>query len=319
MNKRKVASPILISLVFFLIIVIAVLIQTNNIHTETNSPEYANLNINQDELNIFYLNVGQGDSTLITINGCNMLIDSGNDQDGYYIVEFLKAQNIEKIDYFILTHFDEDHIGGAYKILEDLEIGVLYMPGNSNKTKTYKKLISTIETENINVDTTIKASNEVEYFLGNAKWKVLNINDGNDLNDSSIVIELDYRTNKYLFMGDATTKIEKQIEWNKVDVLKVAHHGSDSSTSQEFLDRVKPKYAIISVGAKNSYNLPDKDIIDRLNNNKIKIYRTDKNETIWLTSDGTEIKINSLEYNLDGTGRKQAIIFERKYLYAFFF
>ena len=218
-----------------------------------------------------------------------------------------------------MTHFDEDHIGGAYKILEDLEIGVLYMPGNSNKTKTYKKLISTIETENINVDTTMKASNEVEYSLGNVKWKVLNINDGNDLNDSSIVIEMDYGTTKYLFMGDASTKIEEKIELNKVDVLKVAHHGSNSSTSQEFLDRVKPKYAIISVGANNSYNLPDKDIIDKLNNNKIKTYRIDKNETIWLTSDGTEIKINSLKYNLDGTGRKQATIFERKYLYAFFF
>ncbi len=122
-----------------------------------------------------------------------------------------------------------------------------------------------------------------------------------------------------LTMGDATIKIEEKVEWNKVDVLKVAHHGSDSSTSQEFLDRVKPKYAIISVGASNSFNLPNKDIIDRLNNNKIKVYRTDKNETIWLTSDGTEIKINSLKYNLDGTGRKQAIIFERKCLYAFFF
>ena len=148
---------------------------------------------------------------------------------------------------------------------------------------------------------------------------MLNINDGNDLNDSSIVIEMDYGTTKYLFMGDASTKIEENIELNKVDVLKVAHHGSNSSTSQEFLDRVKPKYAIISAGTNNSYNLPDNDIIDRLNNNKIKTYRTDKNETIWLTSDGTEIKINSLKYNLDGTGRKQAIIFERKYLYMLSF
>ena len=145
MNKKKVASQILAFLIFFAIIIIAVVIQNDNIHTETNSPEYANLNINQNELNIFYLDVGQGDSTFITINGCNMLIDSGNDQDGYYIVQFLKAQNIDKIDYFILTHCDEDHIGGAYKILDELQIGTLYMPNKENDTQTYERLLKAIE------------------------------------------------------------------------------------------------------------------------------------------------------------------------------
>ena len=113
--------------------------------------------------------------------------------------------------------------------------------------------------------------------------------------------------------------IEEMVEWNEVDVLKVAHHGSNSSTSQLFLEKIKPKYAIISVGRDNSHNLPDIDIIERLKNNNIKIYRTDENNTIWLTSDGTEIYINPLKYNLDGTGRKQAIFFERKYRLAFFF
>ena len=313
---KKNNKTIIIILVFF-IIILALILLRNNINNDNKL--YTNLNINREDLNIFYLNVGQADSTFITINGCNMLIDSGNEQDGYYIVEFLKAQNVKKIDYFILTHFDEDHIGGAYKILEELEIGVLYMPGNSNKTQTYKKLISTIDEKNINVDTTIKASNDTEYSLGNAKWKVLNINDGNDLNDSSIVTEIDYGKTKYLFMGDATTKIEKQIEWNKVDILKVAHHGSDSSTSQEFLDKISPKYAIISVGNTNAHDFPKAEIIERLKNNDIETYRTDQDGTIWVTSDGTTIKINCIEYNLDGTGRKQAIIFKRKYLYAFFF
>ena len=190
-----------------------------------------------------------------------MLIDSGNEQDGYYIVQFLKAQNIKKIDYFILTHFDEDHIGGAYKILEELEIGILYMPANSNQTKTYEKLMSAIEKNNINKNTSLKATKDIKYSLGNANWEVLNINDGYDLNDSSIVIELDYKNTKYLFMGDATTKIENQIEWDDVDVLKVAHHGSDSSTSQRFLEQITPQYAIISVGKDNGYNLPSQEII----------------------------------------------------------
>lgn len=319
MDKKKVASQILVFLIFLAIIIIAIVIQNNNIHTETNNPEYANLNINQNELNIFYLDVGQGDSTFITINGCNMLIDSGNDQDGYYIVQFLKAQNIDKIDYFILTHCDEDHIGGAYKILDELQIGTLYMPNKENDTQTYERLLKAIERNNVNVNKNLKASKETLYTIGNASWKILSIDAKNNLNDSSIVIELEYANTKYLFMGDATTKVEEMVEWNKVDVLKVAHHGSNSSTSQLFLEKVKPKYAIISVGRNNSHNLPDIDIIERLKNNNIKIYRTDENNTIWLTSDGTAIEINPLKYNLNGTGRKQAIFFERKYRLAFFF
>ena len=313
---KKNNKTIIIILVFF-IIILALILLRNNINTDNKL--YTNLNINREDLNIFYLNVGQADSTFITINGCNMLIDSGNEQDGYYIVEFLKAQNVKKIDYFILTHFDEDHIGGAYKILEELEIGVLYMPANSNETKTYAKLISTIEEYNINTNTSLRATKEVNYSLGNANWKVLNINDGNDLNDSSIVIELDYKETKYLFMGDSTTKVEEQVEWDEVNVLKVAHHGSNSSTSQQFLEEIKPKYAVISVGNGNGYDFPSNDVIGRLEHNNIKIYRTDKNGTIWLTSNGTTININCIEYNLDGTGRKQATIFKRKYLYAFFF
>ena len=319
MNKKKVISQILVFLTFFIIIIIAILIQNNNIHTETNSFEYANLNINQEELNMFYLDVGQGDSTFITINGYNMLIDSGNDQDGYYIVKFLKAQNIDKIDYFILTHCDEDHIGGAYKILDEIQVGTLYMPNKENDTQTYERLLNAIERNNVNVDKNLKASKETQYAIGNANWKVLSVDAKNNLNDSSIVIELDYENTKYLFMGDATTRVEEMVEWNEVDVLKVAHHGSNSSTSQLFLEKIKPKYAIISVGRDNSHNLPDIDIIERLKNNNIKIYRTDENNTIWLTSDGTEIYINPLKYNLDGTGRKQAIFFERKYRLAFFF
>ena len=318
MNKKKVASQILVFLVFLAIIIIAIVIQNNNIRTEIKKPEYANLNINQNELNIFYLDVGQGDSTFITINGCNMLIDSGNDQDGYYIVQFLKAQNIEKIDYFILTHCDEDHIGGAYKILDELQIRTLYMPNKENDTQTYERLLKAIERNNVNVNKNLKASKETQYTIGNASWKILSVDAKNNLNDSSIVIKLEYENTKYLFMGDATTKVEEMVEWNEVDVLKVAHHGSNSSTSQLFLEKVKPKYAIISVGRDNSHNLPDIDIIERLKNNNIKIYRTDENNTIWLTSDGTEIYINPLKYNLDGTGRKQAILFERKYRLSFF-
>lgn len=325
MNKKKIVSKLTVLIILFAIVIIGILVKNNidNKNTQTNSSEYENLNINQEELNIFYLDVGQADSTFITVNGCNMLIDSGNEQDGYYIWQFLKAQNIDKIDYFIITHFDEDHMGGAYKILEELEIGVLYMPNNSSTSQKYQKFIQTIENNNINVDRGLKASNDITYFLGNATWKVLNINEGKNLNDSSIVVQLDYGKTKYIFMGDATLNVENntEINWEEVDVLKVAHHGAKESTSQEFLNKINPEYAIISVGKNNGYNHPDKDLLERLQQHKSinKIYRTDEDSTIWLTSNGNEINIEKIEYNLDGTGRKQAYIFERKYLFAFFY
>ncbi len=220
-------------------------------------------------------------------------------------MQFLKAQNIDKIDYFILTHCDEDHIGGAYKILDELQIGTLYMPNKENDTQTYERLLNAIERNNVKVNKNLKTSKETLYTIGNASWKILSVDAKNNLNDSSIVIELDYANTKYLFMGDATTKVEEMVEWNEVDVLKVVHHGSNSSTSKQFLEKTKPKYAIISVGRDNSHNLPDIDIVERLKSNNIKIYRTDESNTLWLTSDGTEINIEPLKYNLDGTGRKR--------------
>lgn len=226
----------------------------NNISKNNNL--YDNLNIDSSKLNIFYINVGQADSTFITINGINMLIDVGNNQDGYYITEFLKAQNVNKIDYFILTHCDEDHIGEAYRILEELQIETVYMPKKENETNTYEKLLKSIEKKNINFNRDLQVSNETTYDLGNANWKVLSIDSGSDENDSSIVVEVDYINTKYLFMGDASSSVESKVKWNDVNVLKVSHHGSKSATSQEFLDKVKQEYVIISVKEPNNYNLP---------------------------------------------------------------
>lgn len=317
MNKKKINQIILVIIGMIMLILVAFTELKNdtsyNIENTINTNLYSNLNINNDELNIFYLNVGMADSTFITINNVNMLIDSGNKSDGYYITEFLKAQNVSKIDYFVVTHFDEDHMGGAYKILENFDIGVLYTPNGSSETQTYKKFINSINENNINVDTSLTASKEITYSLGNSKWKVLNINDDNEPNDASIVIELDYENTKYLFMGDASTNVEDKVEWDKVDVLKVAHHGSDSSTSQKFLDRISPKYAILSVGSNKKYGFPKEEIINRLNENGIEIYRTDEDGIIWITSDGENINIKKLDYDLDGANKEEALIFERKY------
>lgn len=324
---------VIVMIIFLIVIILGIVLNFNNNGWQNNSlnevtnanttnstiiEEYENLSINENDLNIFYLNVGQGDSTFITINGVNMLIDCGNDSDGYYVSQFLKAQEVEKIDYFIVTHFDEDHMGGAYKIFEELEIGILYIPQGSNDTKTYEKFINSIEEYNINIDTTLVANKDKTYSLGNSEWKVLNIN-GDTQNDSSIVIELDYGNTKYLFMGDASSNVEEKVDWNEVDVLKVAHHGSSKSTTDEFLKIIKPTYAIISVGENNGYGFPEQAVLDNLENNNIEVYRTDEDGTIWITSDGENINIQTLDYNLDGAYRKQSMIFIESTFKCFLF
>lgn len=138
-------------------------------------------------------------------------------------------------------------------------------------------------------------------ICGSSNWKVLSINQGSssNTNDDSIVVELIYEETKYLFMGDATSSVENSRSWEKVDVLKVGHHGSNSSTSQNFISQIQPTYSIISVGT-NNYGHPTEAVLNILSDSKI--YRTDEDHTIWLTSDGTAdgIKITTLEYSLDG-------------------
>lgn len=170
-NKIKIISTIFILFIFVISIFIASIgDKSNNISTtgttEYKSKHYDNIGINKNLLNIIYFNVGQADSTLITINDYTMLIDTGNDSDGYYIADFLKAQNINRIDYLVLTHLDEDHIGGTYKIVEELDIGIIYMPNAETDKQFYKEMMEVLnKKENIVVDRNLIASDDIEYNL----------------------------------------------------------------------------------------------------------------------------------------------------------
>ena len=304
-NKLK---NIVISLILIFIIVILSIIYTNN--NSTNSEidyKYTNINIDSDQLNIFYFNVGQADCTLITINNKNMLIDAGQDSDGEYIVEFLEEKNIKKIDYFIITHGDIDHSGGAKDIINSINIENMFMPqGIIESEEEYQEIKELAEKQEIQMP---KVEVDQEFSLDVASFKIISVKNNIDCepNDSSIVIRLNYLNTNYLFMGDATTDIEDEIECDIVDVLKVGHHGSGSSTSTEFLEKVQPKYAIISAGNHKGYNHPSEEVLERLRNFGIRdenIYITKNQDTIWVTSDGNNISIECREgINLDGTGR----------------
>lgn len=301
-NKSKLILSIL---VIILILVIGFFVQFNN----NISNLYENIGIDNSKLNILFLDVGQGDCTLITINGHTMLIDAGNDSDGYYITQFLKSQDIHRIDYLIGIHIDEDHIGGLDEVIEEFEIGNLYIPQN---IRTNEKIYKNIEEAVYNKDGLKINEKEQGYTfnLGDAECKILSDKDIDvkNANETSIIIQMSYGNKKYLFMGDATERIEKTIEFEKIDVLKVGHHASNSSTSQKFLEQIVPIYSIISMGNSNSYNLPNDNVLQRLQAIGTKIYRTDKDGTIWIKSDGDTIKIKTLDINLDGANRKVSIV-----------
>lgn len=321
-QKNNNKSRIILGIILLIIIIVCAIYvefttnKDNNITSNGTSNLYESLNIDTSKLNIFYLNVGQADATLITMGKEVMLIDSGNKTDGPYITQFLKAQGINKINYLIETHSDSDHSGGMSTIVENFEITKMYMPQNVIASSGLEEIV------NIQIFTNL----DDIYTLGNATWKVLSVNNAKEVkesedNDTSIVIQLNYGDNKFLFMGDATSKVEKQLlndnKLEKVDVLKVGHHGSNSSSSKKFLEKIFPKYSIISVSNSEYSKHPSQNTIERLNSINSKIYRTDKNGTIWITSDGSTIEIKELDININGANREAKLLEDRKYSLIF--
>lgn len=254
------------------------------------------------DLRIHYLDVGQADATLIENNGKYMLIDAGNNEDGKLLVNYFKSLGIESFEYVVATHAHEDHIGGMDDILNNFKINNFYMPDVVTTTATFEDVVIAMEDNKLVYDTPKIGSS---FGFEGCNFTVLSVSDDDsDLNDTSIVLKLVYGTNKFLFMGDATEKIEGNIldlgVDLKTDVYKVAHHGSDYSNSIGFLNKVIPEYSIISSGEGNSYGHPHSKVLNNLKKLNSTIYRTDKDGTILVESDGKNIDISFLDTNVDG-------------------
>ena len=309
MKKGKRKTKIIGSLIAVIIVVLAGLLGINNeqISKLANEIGLGNLinsesteAINQNnitpvngELQVYYIDVGQADSILIINKEDAMLIDAGNNEDGEDVVNFIKDKGITKLDYVVGTHPHEDHIGGLDDVINsNIEIENVLMPKIETTTKTFEDVVNAISNKGL----TVKAPNKGDTFtLGDSNLEVMtdSILDEDNLNLSSITLKLQYGNNSFLFMGDSEKENEKTITWPKTDVLKVGHHGSDTSSSEEFLNEVKPSISIIMAGKDNSYGLPKEEIVERLENVGSKVYRTDENGTIEVTSDGNNINVTT--------------------------
>ncbi|GAA0177395.1 hypothetical protein SH2C18_06400 [Clostridium sediminicola] len=248
-------------------------------------------------MKVHFIDVAQGDAILIQSDGKNMLIDAGKNDKADLVKDYLKDQGVEKLDFFIGTHPHEDHIGGADIVLNNFEVNKVIMPKVTATTKTYKDVINSINNNNLKI-TVPKVG--TTYELGKATFQIVapNSTSYRDTNNYSVSIKLTLDNNSFLFTGDAEDVSEEEMVSNgmdlKVDVLKIGHHGSHSSTTNEFLNKVNPKYAVISVGKLNDYGHPHIETMEKLKDKNITVYRTDESGTIIVTSDG-----NTISFNID--------------------
>lgn len=245
-------------------------------------------------MEVHFIDVGQGDATLVKCGENSMLIDAGDDSKGTAIQNYLNKQGITKLDYLVLTHPDADHIGGAPVIITKFEIDTVFVSNFEKDNKTYLKLIQALDDKQLT--TTVPEVGD-SYRLGGASFTILAPNETYDSpNDASVALLLQNGENRFLFTGDAEEKAEADIIKNGLDihadVYHVGHHGAKTSSSADFLEAVDPAFAVISCAVDNSYGHPHAQSLNTLRSMGVQIFRTDEQGSIVAESNGTEITWN---------------------------
>lgn len=247
-----------------------------------------------------FIDVGQGDSEFIELpNGETMLIDAGVYDTGAVVANYIKNLGYTRIDYLVATHPHSDHIGGIRTVLNQFEVGNVYMPKAEANSYTYEKLLTAIKNKGLKIKNTKAGMNILKSDAHDLSIDALapKSTSYDSLNDYSIVIRISYKQRNFLYMGDAEALSEGEILKKypdlKADVIKVGHHGSNTSSSQAFVDAVNAEYAVFSLGKDNNYHHPHKKIVDRWKKAGVTMYRTDEKGTIIISSDGTELKVST--------------------------
>ena len=247
------------------------------------------------DLLVHFLDVGQGDAIFAELpNGKTMLIDTGENYHGEGIIKYIERCGYRKIDYLIGTHPHSDHIGSMSYIVRHFKIGSVLMPKVTAKTEMYENLLKSIEDKELTVKNPRAGLKIIRGDDFSAQVIAPQELSEDNLNNDSLVIRLDYKDATFLFMGDAEREeIESITADMSADVLKVGHHGSANATYREFLDKVQPQIAVISCGELNDYGHPHKSVLRLLEKADCDVYRTDKNGTVTVYTDGTKIGVDT--------------------------
>lgn len=290
-KRKKILTFIIILVIFSVIVNRYTSISYNTITvTQYNS---------EDELQIHIIDVGQAESILIVQDGFTMLVDSGDNFTGDDVVKYIKNLGIDKIDIFLITHFHRDHAGGAHKIISSLDVKKIVCHKFSDLSTMQERfwyidmsisrsIRETFGSMSIFMESACENNKLKNFDVGDAKVYTLSQNnDAVNVNNKSIVFKLIYGDFSMLFMADAESEVEKELLEEdadlSADVLKIGHHGSKTSTTDEFLDKVNPKYAVVSCGNGNDYNHPYGAVTKRFEDKNIPLYRTDELGDIVIT------------------------------------
>lgn len=249
---------------------------------------------------IHFIDVGQADAALILCDGKAMLIDGGNAEDSSLLYTYLKKHDISHLDYVIGTHAHEDHIGGLAGALNFASVDTAYCSTTAYESKAFNNFVKALDKHGVSI--TVPSVGD-SFSLGSSTCTILAVNtDSNDTNNTSIVLRIVYGDTSFLFTGDAEREVEQAILNRGADinstVLKVGHHGADTSTSYVWLREIMPQYAVISVGKGNSYGHPTDNMLSRLRDAEVTTFRTDLQGDIICVSDGSSVTF-TVERNAD--------------------
>ena len=242
---------------------------------------------------IKFIDVGQGESILIALPEKTVLIDAGPTGSAPKIAQVLQELGRNKIDYLVATHPDEDHIGGMADVISNTQIGTIYAPNKTNNTATYRKFLTAIQNNNLQI--TLAEAGTIIDQTDDYKLEILwPKKDANfpETNDYSIIIKLTVGNKTFLFTGDAPTNAILNSNPGHIDVLKLSHHGSRTGTTEQLVRKLSPTYAVVSYAVDNSYGHPMQSVLNALRKHSVEVWGTGANGTITITCDGTDIDIS---------------------------